>query len=399
MKTNSRKIDYISSLIISDLKNHAEEYSRVLPQWRGNKGSSSGSLFRLILSYMIYSTKRYNIKINNKDTQYIFYASRNEEYAKLLPPSRTIIAGHSERKIFARTYSFDFLDISQATRAIAICLHYGIEYFLKREIAKWLNIMNSAKRTIVFTHEDTQPAGSFLVALANSIGDKGISVCIQHGYYQLSPVDPRKEGKRSQINLLWDINQAKVIGVPINKCYEIGLPYDAFAKNTEFSSIIFVGQGYPHFSDANYIQDLELFKIIASKLLKKTNLQIIYRPHPSEFQDNPYFNLIRSEYWIIDRKNKIELLNGQRSIFIGTFSSLLYEAKQTGHTAIALNIYESISLQYTPDLFLEDLNPENICTKIIDFISKNKLPPSKTHSGIDCSNRFYNSLVKMDVLS
>ena len=135
-----------------------------------------------------------------------------------------------------------------------------------------------------------------------------------------------------------------------------GLSYNATAKFPWDGQlrVIFVGAGHV----AYYKDTIQIFNNIAINLRNEfKDVHIAYRPHPNEFNESQKISEVKCLFGCINTTPKIDLLNGPWTLFIGEISSLLYEAKQSGHLTATVPIDpKNIALEY-PDI---TISPDDI---------------------------------------
>ena len=189
----------------------------------------------------------------------------------------------------------------------------------------------------VFIYEDTHPFGTFMALLADH-GTSGYRVvCIQHGHFPSSIFPARPEGQMTEYNLVWDTQQGEIISSRSEKTRVVGLNYQASAaaQLDGAISVIFLGLG----SEIYYSESIRIYDRIARALREAfKNLEIRYRPHPNEFKKLNRIAECERLFDQIDYTPKVNLLNGPRNVFVGEYSSMLYEAKQSGHLTASVPI-------------------------------------------------------------
>jgi hypothetical protein len=279
---------------------------------------------------------------NTKDV-YIFEGLRNKKYMQAFDSSSVVIIGSHLEKKYADAHGYGFCWSFPIVSSIQTNISRRWNFPAIRQLVRWTIKLSRFQRVIFFLYEDTQPLGLFFVHVGRLFANKKItSVCIQHGYYAKTSYPIRNEGGLSDVNFVWDLNQIDLIGANKEKTYEIGLPYIASAKQSNVLNIILVGNGMVGDGTDFFHRSLSAYLHVCNLRDHLPNISFFYRPHPIELANEKTLCYLRSKFTLIDQKDKVELLNGQKSIFIGSISTLLYEAGIAGHLIVHLNLGDGI---------------------------------------------------------
>ena len=293
-------------------------------------------------------------KIQLAEELYVFQGLRSKNYISIFKPEQVLIIGSHDEKKYAEKYGCKFSWSFPIESAVQYKIFLNLNISIVNQLKYWLEAFSKPKRIIFFLNEDTQPLGLFLIHLSKIMNPKSLTVCIQHGIFYNSPV--RNEGELSDINFVWDYKQADYINCNRSKTYEIGLPYVAQAKLTDILTIIFIGTGTSQYGTNHYENIIKIYQNIYKKLIQNTEINIFYRPHPNEFLDYKLIEILNANFSNIDKSDKTTLLNGPKTIFIGTNSSLMYEASVAGHPVARLKVPEEETCDVKCDLIFGNDN-------------------------------------------
>lgn len=360
-----KEFEKIANNISEDSKSWMRQYECSAPleiERRRKDGRGIKDFIRTLLGIFVKPS------FDNVETLFIFEGLRNKEYMSAFNPSSVIIVGSHIEKQYATSHGYGFCWSFPIDSSVHAKMYRNWDFPIKRQINTWVNKLIKFKRVVFFLYEDTQPLGVFFVHLGRLLKPRLTSVCIQHGYFVNvnSEYIIRIEGNLSDINFVWDENQAEIIGCDKITAFAIGLSYVAKAKPTSEKIVVLVGTGTPYDGNYDYEKSLGIFSIIHDKLIKDTNIIVYYRPHPNEWV---YGNLIlelRKKFSLLDELNKVQILNGPKAIFIGSISSLLYEAGNAGHLVVHLKIHDKTEPRFKYDFSCE---PSNI-DSLIEWIKR-----------------------------
>jgi len=361
MKCLNRKFEKKAKEIKSDLLNWRNEYSIRAPKISKLTSRNSLSVIFFVKLIFGYYIKQKYINDNNV---YIFQGLKNKEYMSIFNPETVVILGGKEERKFAELKGYKFYWSFPFVYALEASVTYGLNFFLIKQIQFWTEFISRIGRTVIFLTEDTQLCGVFLVHIAREFRNKSTTVCIQHGIFYKSQYPLIPEGALSDINFLWNISQAEVIKCNKNQSFEIGLPYDASALNSNQLDIILVGSGGNFDAGNEYFKLLQAYVEI-SKILKSNGIcNVYYRPHPNEWLDKKLVAKIKRLFNLVDDSDKELTLNAAKKIFIGTTSGLLYEAGVSGHLIVCFKINHILTVDVESD-FAFNINEYY---KLVDWI-------------------------------
>jgi len=330
---------------------------------RKNAGGIKG-IVRTVLSLFIKP------RLGDDETIYIFEGLRNKEYMKVFSPASVMIVGSHLEKEYARFHGYKFRWSFPIVGATQSKMYRGWNFPIVQQIKYWIDALSKSKRVVFFLYEDTQPLGVFFVHLGRMLKSKVASVCIQHGIFYEMQYPIRPDGELSDINFVWDHDQVAVIRCNRSKAFEIGLPYVATATPTTELIAVLVGTGMPYFNSDYYENSLNVFSVIYEALIH-VGLKVFYRPHPNEWAHEHIISELREIFPLLDESDKVPRLNGPRAIFIGTISSLLYEAGVAGHFVAHLRIYDEVTSGVDCDF---SFGPEDI-NDLVEWVTSIRASP------------------------
>jgi hypothetical protein len=305
--------------------------------------------------------------IKQEDDVYIFEGLRYKEYMKFFNPKSVVVVGMAEEKKYAYDYGYGFSWSFPIVAAVYFNMGWGWSYPTIKQLMFWKKELLKSSRATFFLYEDTQQLGSFFVFLARLFGTQVKSVCIQHGYFCQYEFDRmRYDGCLCDVNFVLEKSQAKLMGIN-TPFYEIGLPYIATAKQSNHIDVILIGTGMVADGTSIYNDSIDVFTDIYNKLAR-LGIKAYYRPHPNEFADQGTIEALKKTFSIIDNSNKQKILDGPRSIFIGTISTLLYEAGLAGHFVACLKLHSDITPVFNYDFKFH----QNEISKLLQWIIKVK---------------------------
>ena len=153
------------------------------------------------------------------------------------------------------------------------------------------------------------------------------------------------DGSFAEYNFVWDEDSIAKINCDPLKTFVIGPQFQQRPSCEKLNKIIFVGPGassrwpgsnYDGMNEYNHI--LKYYLKIIEHIEYKIQPCVTYRPHPSELVDKVISKTLRKQFDTIEYPKKKEILAGDRHIFVGAFSSLLFEAFYCGHVVVVLDI-------------------------------------------------------------
>lgn len=286
------------------------------------------------------------------DTIYLFEGLRHKEYMTTFDRRLVFLVGSHRERAFAKECGYGFIWSFPIDAAVRAKIYRGLSLLAYVQMLFWRSALGARKNVVFFLYEDTQPLGTFFVHLARELLKNARTVCIQHGYFSSLKHPLRYEGELSEINFVWDDRQTRLMGLNPDKTFPIGLPYFAKGRAESKLSVVLVGDGAPYGDPYSYKSALEAFHEISKIAEEELGLTVVYRPHPNESVHAEVVERLKQRFKSIDGMGKVERLNAGRSIYVGTVSSLLYEAKQAGHFVVCIKIQDKEKPIFDTDLTL-----------------------------------------------
>lgn len=362
------KIKKTANKISEDSKSWMTQYERGAPEEiRRRKERARGikELIRAAIGIFI------NPPLKKDGSIYIFEGLRNKKYMSFFNPQSVFVVGSHLEKEYAESQGYKFCWSFPIVSAIHLKIFRDWNFPIFRQIRIWEKKLSRCERVVFFLYEDTQPLGVFFAHLGKTLKPKVVSICIQHGYFCIPKLEIRCDGRLSDINFVWDAKQAEVIGSDKSSTFVIGLPYDANAAPIKTPIIILVGTGMAYEGNDDYEASLTTFIKIYNELHESLGLTVYYRPHPNEWLHQPLIKRLRNTFPLLDDLDKIQRLNNSKSIFIGTVSSLLYEAGVAGHLVAHINLYEKATPVFKYDFDFEPDNVDSLIEWVSSILQKN----------------------------
>lgn len=303
---------------------------------------------------------------------YVLEGTRNLPYLHNVSNSSIALLGSwSERKI-ARDSGFGFYWAFPIVSAVELASRYRITLFLALQLKAWFAFIRSNQSLFILTYEDTQPLGAFLSQASKSKLSTGCSyaICIQHGFFTKTQIGLAIDGSFTRYNFIWDPGQANIIKCDRSTAYVIGPPVTTICDSQAITQIVLVGSGTNESGSDDYDSLLSFFSSVYSLLPLAIRSRVFYRPHPNECSSRELLKRLEALFGSIDLRTKLNCLSSSRSIFIGSVSSLLYEAEYCGHISIAISgisKYEELAFQPSYQYSRNDI--ELVSSKIIQLIN------------------------------
>lgn len=392
-----KKLKAVGKNIADDVESWLYQSDRFHPLEIANRRKSMrqfNEVIRAALGILIIK------KIISFEESYIFEGLRNKEYMSFFKPSSVFIVGSHLEKKYAQLYGHNFIWSFPVVSAVRLKLSRTWNLFIIAQLYIWRRRLKSSKKVIFFLYEDTQPLGVFFVHLGRLYDSRVKTVCIQHGYFCKLTSERRYDGLLCDINFLWDKKQINLIKCNATSAFEVGLPYTANAQQDKDIILVFVGIGIPYNGTDDYEKSLNVFSEICKKIIDDPRISIVYRPHPNEWAHVEIINDLRGRYKALDNLSVLERLNGPRAIFIGTISSLLYEAGVAGHIIAHMKLHKEMTVAFHKDFDFDVLNIDIFVDWIIKVISREiyfeREEKSTKYTPIE---RFSKALYKANLLS
>lgn len=202
-----------------------------------------------------------------------------------------------------------------------------------RTISHWRSwFLRQSEHAYVVQTDDTSALSTLIAKIADSC-DNLTTVCVQHGLFHPGYKEDDLEGRNSAINLVYDEWQRREMlrRLPHAVAECIGYPENDFCDRlAQLPELVLVGTGSIYLPKV-FARSLAVYAEIV-RILAPMALRIHYRPHPYESPSD-----YRTLPVAARRVPEPHLFDGERRIFIGFASSLLYRAHMAGHLAIALD--------------------------------------------------------------
>ena len=302
-----------------------------------------------------------------KDYDYIFQGTRNLHYIPSDSTKRIAIIGSwSERKL-AKKFGYGFIWSFPIKSSLFCYRKLKIAFFLDAQYHAWLSAFSKDSITLILIYEDNLPIGAFLSHITRSFGDPSVckTICIQHGYFCHLSVDAPLQGSFTDYNLLWDLGQVDLVGCDPMKSFEIGPPVLKQCLSTEITRVVLVGSGSNSTGNDDYARLINFFVSVLERLPDDVRKNVSYRPHPNEMLDPQLPPRLKNFFGDLDLRPKEHLLAAPVAIFIGSISSLLYEAHFCGHTIISIDGISSFeSIAFEPDFRFKQDAPSAVASLI-----------------------------------
>lgn len=266
--------------------------------------------------------------------KYLFLSARHAHLVSSFHRDEAAIIGGPNDFALARRAKLPFRftgDLLAASSNIV----YGMGFVPTRWIVgRWLRFFaRQQDPCYLVVPNDTLPIALLLVKIAEQCPNVTV-VCVQHGLFNSGFELDDIEGRNSAINLVYCESQRREMERRLRGAVVevMGFPADFTrqpGQQPELKKAILVGNGT--MSLANYRRSLEIFDSVRS-ILERAGFEVEYRPHPSE-----YGIPVAQLDFRVNAQSKDEVLGGDRKVFIGFTSTLLYEAHLAGHVAVVVD--------------------------------------------------------------
>ena len=329
---SSETARHVAEIVVQSYNDFSDKRARVDPGFPSRMRAGSG--WKAVLS-RIFAFVPVNM-FAPKQRKFVFLSGRFDELMSTFNGAEAAMIGTgASDRAFARKTGLPFLfagDLFVAVSAILFKMR-GVpaRWVIDRWVA-WFS--RQADPCFLVVPNDTMPIALLLVTIARRCRNVRV-ICLQHGLFNSVYVHDDIEGRNSDLNLVYCESQRQEMErrIPRATVEVMGFPAVIPLSDPELPPnpvAILVGAGT--FEDlTNYKQSLVVFRE-AEGILKHAGARVEYRPHPSE----KGLRLADSSF-SVTRTPKRELLSGERKIFIGFTSTLLYEASLAGHLVFILN--------------------------------------------------------------
>jgi hypothetical protein len=352
-----------ASNISGNCKSWLNQYAYYVPQEVFNRRKHMRGLRCMVKTIIGMLVKPH---LPTKKNIYIFQGLRNKVYMAAFSPDSVVIVGSHLEKKYADTHGYSFCWSFPIRSAIDSKMIRDWNYPAMRQLKFWTKKLSRYSNAIFFLQEDTQSEGTFFVYVGRLLPSTVSSVCIQHGYF-LENIQFRLDGTLSDFNFVMDQRQSELIGANRLTTFVIGLPYIATASPPELLNVILVGTGNATDGPDYYQRCINTYTNIHNMLANVIGVKVSYRPHPNEYNDEKLIAELTNSFSLVESRDKLEQLNGPRAIFIGTISTLLYEAKVAGHF-VAHFKFESYLSDMTPIFDYDFEFDENQMSELLQWI-------------------------------
>lgn len=321
----------ISKEIILQYQSYIESFKGVEEFRIDNRKKYSLSFFgRSIQKMKVYFFLFFLSKSASSLSKYIFEGHRFKDIIELFDSADySVISGLSNIFIALRSRKA-FIWGGGIIAAFELSLHLGNHKYLDKVIDRLSFWDNEGRKVFLFLYEDTQPLGLVLSSVFKK-SENIVTICIAHGFYPESRREFIFPGNNCNFNFVWCLSQEKFFKTEKQSVILLGLPYDYSAINmVDKNNIILVGHSGPDTNLSEYLLTYSHISYIYN-MLKNNNISVKFKPHP---QDNSLYAKKLFNNDIVTDVHK-EMKNG--AIFVGFFSSLLYEAHAHGLHVIGLD--------------------------------------------------------------
>jgi hypothetical protein len=356
--------------LLSRLNSWLEHYAIMHPLRAAKAERHLALIPNLIKSLLgIFLTPRFNMF---RDHRFVLQGTRNLHYLSNIKSTDIAIIGSWAEYKVAQKSGFGFIWGFPVEAAVRLSMKYGFPCFLDYQLSAWSHAFNQQSPTLILTYEDTQPLGAFLSYLSRLYANDYVckTICIQHGYFPQTLPKMPVDGSFTDYNLLWDSAQVGIVKCNSAQAYDIGPPVAVKCQSIDVSCVVFVGSGANDSGSRDYQDLLDLFFSIYNKLPSEIRNRVFYRPHPNEIDCRRLTKKLILLFGQLDLRTKVSLLSNARAIFVGSVSSLLYEAHILGHIVIAvdgISKYERISFE--PDYLFQSYETSTISRLITSLFS------------------------------
>ncbi len=333
----------------------------------------SANFNSLWMQLTILIIKIINKKINKykKKPIYIFEGLRYKNLIDILPASEVLILGGRSEFFYCLRKGYKFYWIGYIAKSFQLYIYANkVKPFSKAiNSIKFFFESNSEQKKYLFLFEDSQPVGMTLSAVLEKNTSINV-ICIMHGLLGRPEETPLlREGINCKFNLVWDQSHVKIFDKKneINDTtFVLGLPYEVIIKNErKKKSVILVGHdGLTNDPLSYFYTNYQFCKIY--KILKGGGYNVLFRPHPQED-----INFVKKIFPDLNRENKINLISSGKMVFIGFYSSLLYEARMHKNLTICLNSTNlPDSVEINADFYITESDYQKIPEIIDNFFEK-----------------------------
>ena len=114
----------------------------------------------------------------------------------------------------------------------------------------------------------------------------------------------------------------------------------AIATATKLPVIVLVGTGTYYDGTGDFDRTLAWYKSLFERLPESLQKRVVYRPHPNEMASHKVAVRIQGLFPKLDLLPLAERLCGDVAVFVGSLSSVLFEAGYAGHVVARVRLRE-----------------------------------------------------------
>jgi hypothetical protein len=349
--------------------------------------------FSSLWIHAVISIVKYLIS-NKPSNTYIFEGLRHRAIIELLPAAEVMVLGGRNEFLYCMNKGYRFHWSGYIVKSFQLYIWGHKEKPLSKAILCIQKIFANhiGKKRYLFLFEDSLPVGMTLSACLKAIPELNI-VCIMHGVLgvpEISPLLP--EGLTCKFNLVWDQNQVKNFeckNEPNSATFVLGLPYEVLRSQHLSHRVVLVGHDGIGNDFGSYFYTLYHFCKVF-RLLKKAGFDVAFRPHPQDDLD-----FVSRVFPVLCLEDKFKLFSSGRMVFIGFYSSLLYEARQFGNVVISLDaspLPDRVELDV--DCLIPEFDYDKLPERIFDLLDARSSTVDVSIESL--SSRFYRCLQQID---
>jgi hypothetical protein len=359
-------------------------------------------IFKIILRIWLFFQR---FSIRRKLPKYVFMGKFHHHIMSILPNKEVMVMGGITSLLFCVKNGYRFFWTG--------FIFYGFNLFI---FSKKNNLFNEViislrkifskdnNKRFLFLPNDSLPEGMTLSFGLESTPMLDI-ICIAHGFINFEParISITPEGESCKFNLVWSKSQKSFFKNDTKQnSFVLGLPYEVNLPKGQCKEVILVGHCGLSSSTFQYFFAIYHF-IKLYRMFEGAGINVLYRPHPEDNIEELINNFSK-----ISVTEKNELLSSSSRIFIGLESSLLFEAREFGHTTIGLNFLDfnhKNNRAFDVDFEVSSDNFESLPDLIMDIFDKNESKKNDNYENLKtrfdrCLNQIdeFNSTHKSDSL-
>lgn len=325
----------IQEAVRSRFEQFINKYQRAFPHYIEARYSKKLNLWVSIVQMALFLVGgivgSLVLLIKPKKKLYFFEGGRFSELHALLPADQVVIIGGLRELRYCKQHGYGFHWDGYIRKL------FNIFYFLKINMA--MSILIFMVRNLIgrqlgntgrlFLFEDTVQIGCSLALILKDITPV---ICIAHGTIskEQAGFDLVADGGVCSFNFVYDEYQRRTLERLGSICFKMGLPYEIPELLGWSEEVVLIEQSTPDMPE-----EYEFWLPLMVNLygfLRKSGYSVIYRARPGVDT-----RTLIDKFDVVHSGDKMSLLSGARKIFIGSNSTLLYEAKIAGHVTIGLD--------------------------------------------------------------